>query len=83
MAGIKYSPLPPPQDVNDLPRYLEQELQRMADLMNDHQMRTMGLDPLGTAPNNPSDGDVAYSTGAWGTSQGLHEYITGTGWVKL
>ena len=84
MAGIKYAPLPAPADVQELPRYLEQELQRLATAINDHQMRLMGLDVLTVAPNNPQDGDMAYADGStWnpGAGRGVYEY--NAGWVKL
>ena len=84
MATIEpYLPAPPPRQVSlEVQQYLDHELRRIADVLN---QETVFLPPLAVAPAKPSDGMIAYADGTnWnpGSGAGFYGYQAGA-WVKL
>lgn len=84
MAIIEpYIPAPPPLEISPQARqYLDQELRRIADVLN---RETLYMPPLSVEPAKPSNGMIAYADGSnWdpGSGLGFYGYENGT-WVKL
>lgn len=78
-----YVPLPPPNQMAPAVReYLDTELRRIADLINE---RVLFTQPLAEAPARPVNGVIAYADGTnWnpGSGEGFYGYENGS-WVKL
>lgn len=84
-ARIPYKPEPVPTNPADLPRYLDNELNRIAGLMQ--LMSLMHLDPIASPPAKPVMGDVVYADGtAWdpaGSGEGFYYYNSHGVWTPL
>ncbi len=79
-----YTPLQPPSDPKALPAFLAQELQNIAQALNQRQDRVQ-LRELAVSPSKPRDGDLIYANGADldpGLGEGPYCYVNGL-WVKL
>jgi hypothetical protein len=73
----------PPSDPRQLPRYLEQEFQKIALAVK--QLAAGHLDVTYVAPAKPRQGDVRYADGTeWnpGAGEGIYRY-DGATWVGL
>ena len=79
-----YVPTPPPQSADDLPLYLNNELQRLSALLASASEDVMN--EMYVAPTKPQNGQMVYADGTtWNPSsgRGLYQYRSGTGWVFL
>lgn len=78
-----YVPGPPPIQISpQLRQYLDEELVRIASILN---TSTLHVDPLSAAPAKPGNGVIAYADGTnWnpGAGEGFYGYENGA-WVKL
>lgn len=78
-----YLPTPPPLRINpELRQYLDQELERIASILNTSILHT---DPLSAPPAKPENGMITYADGTtWnpGAGEGFYGYEAGA-WVKL
>lgn len=84
MAIIEpYIPAPAPLQVSpEVRQYLDQEMRRIADVL---QLQTLYAAPLAEAPARPENGTIAYADGSnWnpGSGEGFYGYENGA-WVKL
>ena len=78
---MKYAPGPVPQDLEQIPSYLQQEFIKIQDVIDQIHLR----ETLYVAPTKPQIGQVEYADGTnWnpGSGEGLYEY-TSSGWTKL
>lgn len=79
----KYLPGEPPfQASPELRHYLDEELRRIADLVNQDIAFT---EPLNSEPSKPENGMIVYADGTdWnpGSGEGFYGYESGA-WVKL
>lgn len=85
MATIEdYVPAPPPSQLSPTARhYLDTELRRIADLLNDRDQAT--IEPIAAAPAKPTNGMIVYADGTNfdpGSGEGFYGYENGA-WVKL
>jgi hypothetical protein len=79
-----YSPRPVPQNVNEIPAYLSNELQTIADNENSVS-KHLGIEISNRAPTKPYNGQIVYADGTnWnpGSGAGLY-YFNGTNWVWM
>jgi hypothetical protein len=79
-----YTPLAPPSDPKALSAFLNGELQRIAQALNQRQDR-LQLRELHAEPSKPRDGDVIYADGTDydpGLGEGPYCYIGGL-WVRM
>lgn len=78
-----YLPNPPPLAASPAMRaYLDEELRRIADIVN---TSTLHLDTLTEAPAKPENGILVYADGTnWdpGSGEGFYGFESGS-WVKL
>ncbi len=78
-----YIPLTPPRQMApEVREWLDTELRRIADAINQRQLYTA---PLAAPPAKPENGVIAYADGAnWnpGSGAGFYGYEAGS-WVKL
>lgn len=83
MAISEYLPRVPPNELSPQARtYLEEELNRIAELINTHEIC---IPPLAAEPAQPEDGMLVYANGTdWnpGSGEGFYGYENGS-WVKL
>lgn len=84
MATIDpYLPAAPPRQVSqEVQAYLDAELHRIADILNQSEVYAV---PLAEEPAHPVDGVIAYADGTnWnpGSGEGFYGYENGS-WVKL
>lgn len=81
-----YTPSPVPHDsLTGMERYLQQELQRIADHFRSFSVDGVQLAVRNVAPSKPRDGLVVFADGTnWnpGTGRGVYVYSSGA-WVKL
>ena len=78
----RFSPAPAPDNVEELPEYLDASLASVSSLVNSP---TRNFAPLSEAPPKPLVGDVAFANGSgWdpGFGGGLYVYAGGE-WVAL
>ena len=78
---MDYIPTPVPQDPNQLPTFLNTELQNIANAQHSSNS-TLGIDAVNVAPVKPYKGQIAYADGTnWnpGNGGGLYQY-DGTTW---
>lgn len=78
-----YKPLPVPQDVKDLPLYVQEELARLAAVLETETFVLGNFRPV--APDKKREGMVVGADGTnWnpGSGKGYYAYISGA-WVKL
>lgn len=75
--------MPPPTQISpEVRQYLDDELNKIAEILNSVYLH---LDPQSSAPARPSNGVLAYADGTnWnpGAGAGVYAYIGGT-WTKL
>lgn len=79
---MRYSPTIPPSDI---PRYVYDELSRIAVVLEQMQVERVNLIPQTAAPARPRNGDVVYADGTnWdpGSGAGLYQYRT-LSWVLV
>lgn len=83
MAISKYLPGVPPNELSPQARnYLDDELRKIADLINADQVM---LEPQAAEPAHPENGVLVYADGTnWnpGSGAGFYGYQSGA-WVKL
>jgi hypothetical protein len=82
-AGVRWTPKIAPDDAEELPKYLFEELQALSDHLTRtdklHLERTYGReqkegDPI-EGPNKPNDGDIIYAAiGVVGEATGIYYY---------
>ena len=82
----RWSPNPAPVEVDNLPDYLFNELNRAGDVI--FNLDTFRLEETNREPTKPRDGDIRYADGTnWnpGSGRGIYAYIDdGTpAWEKL
>lgn len=82
---MSYEPTRTPviQGVEDLRRFLDEELQRLSESLQRHDL--LQLDVLHVEPGRPRDGMVVYADGTdWNPGSGVGFYgREGGAWVKL
>ena len=94
---VRYNPNPAPVEVEQLPDYLFNELNRLGEIIFNQNL--LRLDPTAVAPgtttigvlkDKPRVGDIRYADGTnWspgGTGEGIYAYLDNSGspdWVKL
>lgn len=78
---MKYSPAPPPRQVNFLSEYIARELRRLADVFGTEVV----LPVLFAEPPNAPDGTIVYADGtSWDPGSGAGFYGKESGsWTKL
>ena len=79
---MNYTPAPIPFEVKEIPRYLREELTRIANIMEDSNRM---IEFRTTAPAKPREGMIYGADGtSWnpGAGKGVYCYI-GTTWTKL
>ena len=79
----RFRPEPPPRDPEELPNYLEREMDRIANALEG--IEEFRLPVLSRPPRRPRDGDIRYADGVnWnpGEGRGVYEYVNGS-WDKL
>lgn len=83
-SSASYTPGPVPTDTKDMPRFIREELDKIAAAMA--LLAAGHLDKSYAAPLRPRDGDIRYAAGApdWnpGSGQGIY-YFNGTIWTLL
>lgn len=82
---MSYVPTPP-TTVDDLPRYLEGELARIAEALNAPDVESVRLKTWNVEPDKPREGHVYRADGTnWnpGSGEGIYEYTSGGAWSKL
>ena len=83
---VRYNPNPAPVEVEQLPDYLFNELNRVGDII--FNIDTLRLEPTNTpnGPTKPRDGDIRYADGTnWNPGsggEGIYAYFNAT-WNKL
>ena len=79
-SNIKYVPLPVPDNTEDLPAYLQNELRRISEVSNN--ISDGHLDEVHVEPPRPRAGDLRYADGSdWNPGQGNNfYYFDGTVW---
>lgn len=82
---MSYDNAPVPFKLEDLPRFLEEQLQIIAEESRLPSAERIRLEELNAAPDRPSNGDIAYADGTnWnpGSGEGFYGYENGS-WTKL
>ena len=82
--SIKYSKAPVPSTAEDIPSYLQTELDRIAAVISN--IAEGHFDTSNVAIEKPRAGDVRYADGTnWnpGTGEGLYIYLSTGAWSKL
>ncbi len=80
-----YEPREVPQEIADLPRYVAEELQFIANQFREMEIDHALLKTHHVAPSKPREGHVYRADGTdWnpGSGEGIYEY-DGTTWNKL
>lgn len=83
LASVQYAPGTPPDNPQDLPRYLREETAKIAAALS--LLAAGHLDPVTVAPAKPREGDIRLADGTtWnpGSGHGVYWY-TGTTWKLL
>lgn len=84
IASQSYHPNQAPHDVKELQRYLDAELNRIAEAI---RLVSEGhIDASHVAPDKPREGDIRYADGTnWdpGSGEGIYFYSSASAWVKL
>lgn len=83
LGSVFYVPQDPPEDPQELVRYLREELKKVSAAVS--ALALGHLDQSYAAPAKPRDGDIRYADGAsWnpGSGKGVYVYKTST-WVLL
>lgn len=79
----RYTPAPVPTQPEELSSYLQDELRRVSETINN--IAAGNLDVSHVAPDKPREGDIRYADGTdWnpGTGSGVYVY-GGSSWIKL
>ena len=83
--SIRYSKAPVPSEAEDIPSYLQTELDRISAIVSN--IADGHFDESNVAPSKPRAGDVRYADGTnWnpgGTGEGLYLYLSSGAWSKL
>ena len=85
----RFNPNPAPIQVEQLPDYLFNELNRMGDILLNIDL--FRLEPTYVEPTRPRPGDIRYASGTaidpngWnpGSGEGIYLYDLSGSWVKL
>lgn len=80
---MAYTPGIVPRNVNDLVRFLEDELQNLRFAIN--ALEAGHLDKTNVAPTKPAEGDIRFADGTnWnpGLGKGIY-YYNGTAWTRI
>ena len=79
-SNIKYVPLPVPDNTDDIASYLQRELGRVSETINN--ISNGHLDKVYVEPPRPREGDIRYADGSdWDAGQGENlYYFDGTVW---
>jgi hypothetical protein len=84
LGSVQYQPTPVPDDPKDLPRYLQDELGRLADVV---RLLAVGhIDVSYVLPEKPRQGDIRYADGvSWnpGGGEGIYFYNSGGVWTQM
>lgn len=83
-SSVFYSPQPPPNNTNDLPRYLAQEFSAIQNALM--QLAAGHIDVTSVAPTKPREGDVRLCDGTNWNPVGLGKRFVGyrgSVWVDL
>lgn len=82
---MAYKPAPIPYRIEDIPRYLEQELRKIAEASTYIQVNHIQLTTLYAAPDKPQEGMIVKADGTtWNPGSGAGIYArVGGAWVKL
>jgi hypothetical protein len=83
--SIKYSKTPVPSKAEDIPSYLQTELDRISAIISN--LADGHFDVSNVAPDKPRTGDIRYADGSnWnpgGTGEGVYIYLSTGAWSKL
>ena len=83
--SIKYSKTPVPSKAEDIPSYLQTELDRISAIISN--LADGHFDVSNVAPDKPRTGDIRYADGTnWnpgGTGEGVYIYLSTGAWSKL
>jgi len=83
--SIKYSKSPVPSEAEDIPSYLQTELDRISAIISN--LADGHFDVSNVAPDKPRTGDIRYADGTnWnpgGTGEGVYIYLSTGAWSKL
>ena len=83
--SIKYSKTPVPSKAEDIPSYLQTELDRISAIISN--LADGHFDVSNVAPDKPRTGDIRYADGSnWnpgGAGEGLYIYLSTGAWSKL
>ncbi len=83
--SIKYSKLPVPSKAEDIPSYLQTELDRISAIISN--LADGHFDVSNVAPDKPRTGDIRYADGSnWNpgsTGEGVYIYLSTGAWSKL
>jgi len=83
--SIRYSKSPVPSEAEDIPSYLQTELDRISAIISN--LADGHFDESNVIPSKPRAGDVRYADGTnWnpgGTGEGLYIYLSTGAWSKL
>jgi hypothetical protein len=81
----RYTPLPVSSNTEQLPRYLQDELRRLSEIINN--ISDGHFDVSHSEPDKPRTGDIRYADGSdWNpgsTGEGLYIYLSTGAWSKL
>lgn len=80
----RFEPATVPQDPADLPRYIQDMFNDIANAIN--VVRDGHIDVIYSAPTKPQQGDIRYADGtSWnpGSGEGLYLYNSAGAWVQL
>lgn len=80
MSNIKYTSLPTPNNVDEIPEYLKNELRKISEAINN--ISDGHYDEVHVEPPKPREGDLRYADGTnWNPGQGNNfYYFDGTIW---
>lgn len=82
--SVKYSPSIAPIETDDVPPYLNRELKKLSDVVNNISEGHMEV--TNVVPTKPRAGDIRYADGTnWnpGSGEGLYLYLSTGAWSKL
>jgi len=83
--STRYTPSNVPANAEDLPTYLQKELDRLSSIISN--IADGHLDKVHVEPPRPRAGDIRYADGSdWNpgsTGEGLYIYLSTGAWSKL
>ena len=83
--STRYVPSTVPTNPDDIPHYLQEELERMSIAVNN--LADGHIDKTHVAPDKPRDGDIRFADGTnWnpGSARGFYYYdLTTTAWIRF